>query len=168
MGRTVKDIVNEIKDDHKTLRALLKEGVQKNATLDEKKEIFDELAIVVTAHIKSEEAAAYAPTCRIEETKKEAFVGFEEHELIELLIEELNSETTNMDKWEAKFTVVCELLEYHIEEEEGDYLPLIEEVCSSNERKLMGEEYRETFQRLERAQRQISHPFSNEEQLRNH
>lgn len=167
-----REIISEILNDHKILKTLFREGLRRGAaakgtSLDSKRRVFEELAIILTAHAKSEEATLYAPTFRIEETKKDAFIGFEEHQLIELLIEEMKSET-NPDKWEAKFTVVCEMLETHLENEEEEYLPLIEEVCSREERIRMGREYRETFQRLESAQRQILHPFSDKEQTKNH
>ena len=161
----MKDIINEINDDHKKLKALYKMGLKKKTTYEEKKQIFEELSVLVTAHAKSEEAVMYVPTCSQEETKMNAFEGFEEHGLVELLMEEMKSED-HPDRWSAKFTVICELLEHHIEEEEEEYLPKLKEMYSSEERKSMGDEYREMFSRLLEVQSHIGNP--QEAHLRSH
>lgn len=161
-----KELVAAIKDDHKIIKKLYKEGLKKKASLDQKREIFGDLLKYVTAHSKSEEWAMYTPTCREEETRHEAFEGFEEHGLVELLMEEMKSES-NEDRWEAKFTVVCELLEHHIEEEESEYLPKVTQMYSDEERETMGAEYREMYSRLVSAQESISEP-THQEHLRSH
>ena len=159
------EITSEIKEDHKKLKELYKKGLDKETNLSDKQSIFDTLVAVVTAHSKSEEAVLYAPTCGEPETKHEAFEGFEEHGLVELLIQEMKSEVKN-DRWEAKFTVVCELLDQHVNEEEDEYLPKLKKMFSEEERVQMGKEYREMYNRLIEAQKNIFEPEM--EHLRNH
>lgn len=160
------DIVTAIEKDHKKLKSLYKRGLKKNTSLEDKQEIFEELAHLVTAHSKSEEAVVYAPTCGEPLTKHEAFEGFEEHGLVELLMEEMKSEE-NDDRWEAKFMVVCELLDHHVDEEEKEYLPKLKKLFSAEEREEMADEYFEMFERLIEAQKNISEP-QDLAHLRNH
>ncbi|MES2769804.1 MAG: hemerythrin domain-containing protein [Bdellovibrionota bacterium] len=160
------ELISEMKVDHKKLKELYKKGLKKTTSLEDKLEIFESLAPLVKAHAKSEEAVLYAPTCGMDETKHEALEGFEEHGLVELLLEEMKSEGNN-DRWEAKFTVVCELLDHHIEEEEQEYFSKIKNIFSHEERIEMGKEYREMFSRLIDAQKNILEP-EEFEHLRNH
>lgn len=160
-----KDLISLIKEDHKKLKKLYKIGLKKDADFSEKKNAFDELSALIIAHSKSEEAAMYVPTCGIEETKRNAFEGFEEHELVELLIQEMRSEE-NIERWIAKFTVMCELLDHHIEEEEDEYLPLLKEVFTDEEREALGKEYKDMFERLMEVQEYIQDPI--EAHMRNH
>jgi hemerythrin superfamily protein len=160
------DIVTAIKKDHDKLKDLYKKALQKNVKIEDKKYIFDQLAVVLTAHSKSEEAVIYAQTCNDHRTKKDAFEGFEEHALIDLLVQELKSEQ-NPDKWEAKFTVACELLKHHIEEEEDRYLPKLVVLFDDDQRKAMAKEYNEMFDLLIKSQENISEP-NYPQHFRNH
>jgi len=160
------DIVEVIEKDHKKLKTLYKKGLKKDTSFEDKQEIFEQLVLLVTAHSKSEEAVVYAPTCGDPLTKHEAFEGFEEHGLVELLIEEMKSEE-NDDRWEAKFMVVCELLDHHVDEEEKEYLPKLKKLFDDRAREEMAAEYLEMFARLMEAQKSISEP-RDEAHLRSH
>lgn len=160
------DIISAIKEDHKTLKSLYKIGLDKKSSLQDKKQIFRQLVIAVTAHSKSEEVVVYAPTCRDPDMKKDAYEGFEEHALVELLILEMQTED-NDDKWEAKFTVICHLLDHHIKEEEDYYLPKLKDMFDVEQRKEMAKEYNETFARLVKAQKSITEPEL-QPHMRNH
>jgi len=138
------DIVTELKKDHKILKALYKKGLQEKTTLSEKRKIFTQLTQVVPAHAKSEERALYNPSKVKEEVKDEAFEGYEEHGLVDLLMEEMKA-GLDSEIWEAKFTVVCELLEHHVEEEEEEYFPQVKEEFDAQMRKEMGARYRKSF-----------------------
>lgn len=147
-------LIDEILEDHKKIKALYEEGLSESKALSDKKMIFQTLSSIVIAHSKSEEAVAYAPTCGEPETKHQAFEGFEEHGLVDLLMEEARNEE-NPDRWEAKFTVLCDLLKHHVEEEEEEYLPLLQRMFKNEDLIEMGKEYREMNDRLLRAQKNI-------------
>jgi hemerythrin superfamily protein len=150
------DIITAIKEDHQNLKDLFQTGLSRKTTLEEKKDIFEVMIVLITAHTKSEEVVVYAPTCRNPQTKKNAFEGFEEHALVELLIEEMKTES-NDDKWEAKFTVICNLLDRHVDDEEENYLPKLKAMFNDIQRTEMGREYKQTFDKLMKAQNNILH-----------
>ena len=57
-----------------------------------------------------------------EEGKGDALEGAVEHEVVDRLMEDLSrSRSTGTDKWTARCTVLQELLEHHIDEEEGEF-----------------------------------------------
>ena len=51
----------------------------------------------------------------------------EEHHLVHVLIKELKKLKPSDEKFQAKFTVLGELVKHHIEEEENEMLPQAEE-----------------------------------------
>ncbi|WP_413290389.1 hemerythrin domain-containing protein [Bdellovibrio sp. HCB337] len=138
------DLVSALKKDHQSLKKLYSAGLQKKTTLEEKKRIFKKLSVLVPAHSKSEEQALYSNITELSRIEHFAYEGFEEHHLVDQLIRELKTVREN-HVWEAKFTVVCELLQHHIDEEEKDLFPKINKMLSPDIRKELGKEYRELF-----------------------
>jgi hemerythrin-like domain-containing protein len=54
--------------------------------------------------------------------------SIEEHHVVATLIEELKALDPKDERYDAKFTVLMENIEHHIEEEEGELFPDAEEV----------------------------------------
>lgn len=46
--------------------------------------------------------------------------GFEEHHVADVIVKELHALETSDEKWPAKFSVLKENIEHHIQEEEGE------------------------------------------------
>ena len=53
--------------------------------------------------------------------------AIEEHHLVHVLIKELKKLAPRDEKFQAKFSVLGELVKHHIEEEEGEMLPKAED-----------------------------------------
>lgn len=146
------ELVSALKKDHQTIKKLYTAGLQKKATFEAKKKLFKKLSVVVPAHAKSEEIALYSNVTDLSKVNHFAYEGFEEHSLVDQLLRELKS-IREEHVWEAKFTVVCELLKHHIEEEEQDFFPKISKMLSLEIRKDLGEEYADRFEELSKAPR---------------
>lgn len=138
------DLVSALKKDHQGLKKLYQSGLQKKTTLEEKKRIFKKLVVLVPAHAESEEQALYSNITELSRVEHFAYEGYEEHHLVDQLLRELK--TVREDHvWEAKFTVICELLQHHIDEEEKDLFPKLNKMLSLDVRKELGREYRELY-----------------------
>jgi len=112
------DIFDRIKQDHDTMRALLKrideqDGSNQRAT-------FDELHRELWAHGKVEEAVFYAALSQHRGARAETMEGLNEHQMINGLVEQLNAMPSGNGAWTAKMQVLAELLRHHIDEEEEE------------------------------------------------
>jgi hemerythrin-like domain-containing protein len=64
-----------------------------------------------------------------EEGKDDALEGAVEHEVVDRLMEDLSrSRSIGSDKWTARCTVLQELLEHHIDEEEGEFFKIARKI----------------------------------------
>ena len=52
--------------------------------------------------------------------RKSSLEGYEEHHVIDVILDELLEVPEDADQWKAKLKVLKENLEHHIEEEEGE------------------------------------------------
>jgi len=142
------DLINELKKDHRTIKKLYNAGLQKKATFEAKKRLFKKLSVVVPAHAKSEEIALYSNVTELSKINHYAYEGFEEHSLFDQLLRDLKS-VSEKHVWEAKFTIMCELLKHHIEEtEEKEFFPKLAKTLSADIRNDLGEVYRDRFDEL--------------------
>src|SRR5690606_33852859 len=116
------EIVDQIQTDHKLIKEQLQSAMNENLSFKDKLSLYKELSVQIMAHAKAEEAVLYVKLAQQDDNKKYAYLGFEDHGLIELLIEEMKSER-NPEKWNAKFETLCKLIDRHIDEEESEYLP---------------------------------------------
>jgi hemerythrin-like domain-containing protein len=114
-------ILNALKADHDDFKSMLKAIL---VTKDSKKrgDLFAEFKTKLTAHSRAEEKVFYRPLEKTEEGKSEALEGTVEHEIVDRLLEDLAAaRQPEAEKWTARCSVLRELLEHHIEEEEGEF-----------------------------------------------
>jgi iron-sulfur cluster repair protein YtfE (RIC family) len=73
------------------------------------------------AHERMEEDIFY-PALRASSDKAKDIVldGYEEHHVIDMILDEMFEVPEHTDQWQAKLKVLHENLEHHIEEEEGE------------------------------------------------
>jgi hypothetical protein len=117
--------VKMLKDDHKQVKGLFREFESAGERAYRKKQsiaerVFTELEI----HSRLEEEIFY-PAARAQSKDLAEVVdeGIEEHHVVDVLIGELKAMEPEDERYDAKFTVLIENVEHHIEEEEGEMLP---------------------------------------------
>jgi hemerythrin superfamily protein len=115
------DAVKLLEQDHRRFEKLLKEG-EKTTTRATKRrrEIFSALATEIVAHERKEEKVLYPALKRHHEARDIVLEGYQEHHVADVLVDELKHMPPTDERWGAKFKVLKESLEHHIEEEEGD------------------------------------------------
>jgi hemerythrin-like domain-containing protein len=82
----------------------------------------------LTTHTRIEETIFY-PAVRALDTEKAKDMileAFEEHHVVKLLLKELPKVDPKAETFEAKLTVLKELIEHHVEEEEQEMFPMAE------------------------------------------
>ena len=64
--------------------------------------------------------------------------GFEEHHVVDEIMSELGETDVTDETWAAKFKVMKESIEHHIEEEEGEMFPKARQAFEKNELEVLG------------------------------
>jgi hemerythrin-like domain-containing protein len=142
------DAVKLLKDDHKKVKDLFRQ-FEKARSADRKKKIADEAMHELEVHAAIEEEMFYpaAKEKADKEGKELVAEAVEEHHVVKVLIGELKEMPEVNEQFEAKFTVLIENVEHHIEEEEKEMLP--------DAKKALGDEIEALGDQMERRKSQL-------------
>jgi len=143
------DGLRMLKDDHDRVKELLRhieEGED-----DERQELFDVLVDELRIHETIEEEVLYPTLQEHPRTEEIALEGFEEHHVVDTIMGELIGLSVEDETWQAKFTVMKENLEHHIDEEEGEMFPEARKILEMAELEDLGNRMQARKQELEAA-----------------
>ncbi|MFL6253707.1 MAG: hemerythrin domain-containing protein, partial [Pyrinomonadaceae bacterium] len=99
-------------------------------------------------HAKIEESIFYPAIKQAAETREIVLEGFEEHHVIKMLLNELDSMPVDTEQWAAKLKVLKENVEHHVEEEEQEMFQKAREVLSEDDIKRFGAEMEQMKEQL--------------------
>lgn len=118
------EVVDMLKEDHTKVKGLFEDYQDANGR--EKAKIAETVIQELEIHADLEERLIY-PAIR-KEIDEDSLMNeaVEEHHLVHVLIAELKKLKPSDEKFQAKFTVLGELVKHHIEEEEDEMLPQAE------------------------------------------
>ncbi len=137
-----------LKSDHQKVSGLLEKiDETTERALKTREDLFTQLKSELDLHAEVEEQIFYPAIEDAEETREITLEAYEEHNLVKQLLTELEAEPKDDEKWTAKFTVLKENIEHHVEEEEGEMFKKARKVLSQ-------EEIEELGAQLEEAKRQ--------------
>lgn len=114
------DAVKLLEKDHRRFERLMKEGEETTARASRRRRtILGTLAVEIAAHERKEENVLYPALKRHREARDIVLEGYQEHHVADVLLGELKNLDPTDERWGAKFKVLKESLDHHIEEEEG-------------------------------------------------
>lgn len=114
----MKEFFQLLKKDHVEVKGILGQLTETNKP-KKREELFHTLRLALVPHMKAEESTFYPPLMKEKEAREDAMEGLEEHHVSEMVLKELEKMPKDDDRWQAKIKVFKELVEHHIEEEEG-------------------------------------------------
>jgi iron-sulfur cluster repair protein YtfE (RIC family) len=131
---------NLLKADHEKVADILEtiDGTTERA-IKGRDELFARLKLELELHTRIEEEIFYPALEEAEETRDITLEAYEEHRLVKQLLAELESAPKDDEQWTAKFTVLKENIEHHVEEEEGEMFKKARRVLSEEELETLGE-----------------------------
>jgi hypothetical protein len=139
MGRASMDALKLLKADHDDVKALLKKLDETTERADKTRtEGFAKLKTMLQAHEAIEEEILYPALKEFAKTRDIAFEAYEEHHVVDMILGELEATPVDDEEWTAKFTVMKENLEHHIEEEEGEMFKQARQVMDESELEELG------------------------------
>ncbi len=120
------DPIKLLRDDHKKVKGLFREfEAAGDRAFQTKAKVAQQIFTELEVHTTIEEEIFY-PAIEASASKEEKELvaeGYEEHHVVDVLINELKAMTPEDERYDGKFTVLIENVEHHIEEEEGEMLP---------------------------------------------
>jgi hypothetical protein len=137
------DALKLLKEDHKKVKTLFGEveelGDRANA---QRKKLFQKIDEELTVHSKIEETIFYPEFRRRAENgeeKDEVLEAYEEHTIVKTLIGELEDLDPKDETYKPKLSVLKELVEHHVKEEEGPMFRMARELFGKEELDELGE-----------------------------
>ena len=113
--------IDLLKKQHKEVKSLFKK-MEKTGAGRERRELLDQIASALQGHTTIEEEMFYPAVKDLETKKAEEMVAeaLEEHHVVKLVLAELPELDVEDEQFEAKMTVLSELVEHHADEEEEE------------------------------------------------
>ena len=137
-----------LKKQHKEVKALFKK-VENTENARERRRLMEEIATALDGHATIEEEMFYPAVRGLETQKAEEMVmeAFEEHHVVKLVLAELPQVDPEDERFEAKMTVLSELVEHHADEEEEEMFKAAQKL-GKDELESLGERMEERFEAL--------------------
>ena len=133
------DALSLLKDDHQKMRKLLDELESTTERgVKTREELFSKIKGELTVHEIIEEEIFYPALKEHPKAKDIVLEGYEEHHVVDEIMGELEATPVTDEMWGAKFTVMKENIEHHIEEEEGDMFKQARQVFDADELEQLG------------------------------
>jgi hemerythrin superfamily protein len=133
---------------HKEVKALFKK-VKKTENADQRRKLLDQIATALQGHTTIEEELFY-PAVRDLGTKKATDMvseALEEHHVVKLVLRELPQVDPKDERFEAKMTVLSELVEHHADEEQEEMFKTAQKI-GDEELKGLGARMQARFEEL--------------------
>ncbi|HWC15334.1 MAG TPA: hemerythrin domain-containing protein [Actinomycetota bacterium] len=146
------DAFELLEDDHKKVKKMLGEleDTTERATTT-RQQLFARLKQDMVVHEALEEELLYPTLKEHDKTKEVSLEGYEEHHVVNEIMAELEETPVDDERWAAKFAVMKENIEHHIEEEEGEMFKKGRQVLEDDDIQALGERMRQRKQQLESA-----------------
>jgi iron-sulfur cluster repair protein YtfE (RIC family) len=128
-----------LKADHKKVAGILEKlDSTTERGVKTREELFTQLKTELDVHTRIEETIFYPALDKADETRDITLEAFEEHRLVKQLLSELQSLGKDKEEWTAKFTVLKENIEHHVEEEEGEMFTKARKVLREEDAETLG------------------------------
>jgi hypothetical protein len=138
-GGTNPDAIDILEREHRRFEDLLKQGEDSTERARAtRRELLTTLTTELNAHELMEEKVLYPALQAHPQAREIVLEGFEEHHVADLIVNELKDVATNDEAWGAKFKVLKENIEHHIQEEEGNMFRLARGIFSREELRALG------------------------------
>ncbi len=128
-----------LKDDHDKVKKMLADGEETTERAEKtRSEVFAKIKEEMLIHERIEEEIFYPALKQHPKAKEIVLEGFEEHHVVDEIMGELEATDVTDEQWGAKFKVMKENIEHHIEEEEGEMFDKARQVFSDDELEQLG------------------------------
>ena len=140
-ARSDMDAITLLMNDHRRFEELLKQGEETTErAVKGRTDLLETITVELGVHELIEEKLLYPALKKFPEARDIVLEGFEEHHVADLILKELHEVAKDDEQWGAKFKVLKESIEHHIQEEEGDMFRKARGVMSQEDLAALGRE----------------------------
>ena len=136
-----------LESQHREVEALFSE-IEKSGDRagKRKKQLAAELIEKLTIHTKLEEAIFYPQSESVDEDL--TLESYEEHDLVKVMLKKLGKTSPSDESFMPRVTVLKEMVEHHVKEEESELFPECEKQLSEEKLEILGNKLEATFKKL--------------------
>lgn len=128
------DAIELLEREHRRFEDLLKQGEETTERARTgRRELLDTLTAALNAHELMEEQVLYPALQSHPQARDIVLEGYQEHHVADVIVKELHEVATDDEQWAAKFKVLKENIEHHIQEEEGEMFRVARGIFSREE-----------------------------------
>ena len=121
------DVLQILHEDHQTVAEMFFQYKQLEED-DEKEELVAEIIKELAIHAQVEEEIVYPAIRKADDDSEDMMDEADtEHHVVKLLLHELTSMKADEDHYDSKVTVLCELVNHHVQEEEKEIFEKLQE-----------------------------------------
>jgi hypothetical protein len=133
------DALSLLKADHDKVKKMLAKGEETTDRAEKTRtELFATLKAELMIHERIEEEIFYPALKSHPKAKDIVLEAYEEHHVVDEIMGELEATDVGDETWGAKFKVMKENIEHHIEEEEGEMFKQVRSVFETEELETLG------------------------------
>jgi hemerythrin superfamily protein len=137
------DALALLKKDHDQVKKMLKDlDDTTDRAIKTRQDLFERLKFSLTVHEQMEEAVLYPALKEHAETKEIVLEAYEEHDVVDTILGELEQTPFDDETWHAKLTVMRENLLHHIQEEEDQMFGQVRRLFDKATLESLGEQMR--------------------------
>ena len=118
------DVIQLLRDDHKRVRRLF--GDYEKASEQDKPALAKTIVHELEVHTGLEDKLIYPAFRKVFKDSALLNEAVEEHHLVHVLLKEIKALKPDHESFDAKVTVLRELVKHHVDEEEGEMFPKAE------------------------------------------
>jgi hemerythrin-like domain-containing protein len=119
-----------LKKDHEEVKQLFNQIEAGGAN---KEKIFSQIHEELKVHMDAEEKFLYPAMEKHSEAKEKVLEAYEEHHVAKTAINEIVKVSPSNERWKAKVSVLKELIDHHVEEEEKELFKMAKKLLDANE-----------------------------------
>jgi hemerythrin-like domain-containing protein len=139
--------IDLLEEDHRKVKKMLAEGEKTTERAEvTRSELYVTLRREMETHERIEEEIFYPALKAHPKARDIVLEGLEEHHVVDEIMGELGQTDVTDETWAAKFSVMRENIEHHIEEEEGDMFRKARQALEKEELEALGDKMLELKQ----------------------
>lgn len=134
------DALQLLERDHRRFEELLRQGEETTErAVKGRRELLDTITRELNEHELKEEKFLYPVLKAHPQATEIVLEGYQEHHVADVIVRELHDVAADDERWGAKFKVLKENIEHHIQEEEGEMFRIARAALSREELLALGE-----------------------------